>query len=89
MVAIMFSIWKVIPYMEKTNQRRSPTKPTMLALGAALLTIILGLAMIEPSPKSILHDAVELQGRDWKKSNRDIIWADMDKRSRDKAYDKS
>ena len=40
-VAIMFSIWKVIPYMEKTAQRRSPTKATMLALGAALLFCLL------------------------------------------------
>lgn len=40
-VAIMFSIWKVIPYMEKTNQRRLPTKAIVLALGAALLFCLL------------------------------------------------
>jgi uncharacterized membrane protein len=45
--AIMFSVWKVIPCMEKTSQRRLPnkatkvTKATVIALGGALLFCLL------------------------------------------------
>ena len=39
--AIMFSIWNVMPYMEKPNQRSLPSKATILALSATLLFCLL------------------------------------------------